>query len=94
MGAKTKRAREGDTPRRLCPADSFPFHGTVVMDNSSLEKLLRIAIMKKKRNNNSNHPLTIFSCSYSSFAEVRVRISASLNFFWLSFRNCISCLHI
>ena len=40
MGAKTKRAREGDTPRRLCPANSIPFHVTVVMDNSSLEKLL------------------------------------------------------
>ena len=40
MGAKTKRAREGDTPRRLCPTDSFPFDGTVVIDNSSLEKLL------------------------------------------------------
>ena len=40
MGAKTKRAREGDTPRRLCPADSFPFDRTVVTENSSLEKLL------------------------------------------------------
>ena len=68
MGAKKKRAREGDTPRRLCPANSFPFEGTVVVDNSSLEKLLRITPTKKKRNN-SNHPLTIFSCSYSSFAE-------------------------
>ena len=94
MGAKTKRAREGDTPRRLCPANSFPFEGSVVVDNSSLEKLLRITLTKKKRNNNSNHPLTIFSCSYSSFAEVRVRISASLNFFRLSFRNCISCLRL
>ena len=49
MGAKTKRAREGDTPCRLCPANSFPFEGTVVMDKSSLEKLLRITTMKKKR---------------------------------------------
>ena len=40
MGAKTKRAREGDTPRRLCPADSFLFNRIVVTDNSSLEKLL------------------------------------------------------
>ena len=40
MGAKTKRAREGDTPRRLCPVDTFPFYRTVVMDNSSLDKLL------------------------------------------------------
>ena len=49
MGAKKKRAREGDTPCRLCPANSFPFEGTVVMDKSSLEKLLRITTMKKKR---------------------------------------------
>ena len=40
MGAKTKRAREGDTPRRLCPADSFLFDRIVVTDKSSLEKLL------------------------------------------------------
>ena len=40
MGAKTKRAREGDTPRRLCPADSFLFDRIVVTDNSSLDKLL------------------------------------------------------
>ena len=49
MGAKKKRAREGDTPCRLCPANSFPFEGTVVMDKSSLEKLLRITTVKKKR---------------------------------------------
>ena len=40
MGVKTKRAREGDTPRRLCPADSFLFHRIVVTDNCSLGKLL------------------------------------------------------
>ena len=40
MGAKTKRVREGDTPRRLCPADSFLFNRIVVTDNSSLEKPL------------------------------------------------------
>ena len=39
-GAKKKRAREGNTPRGLCPADSFPFDRIVVTDNSSLEKLL------------------------------------------------------
>ena len=94
MGTQKKRAREGNTPRRLCPADSFLFDRTVVMDNSSLEKLLRITITKKKRNNNSNHPLTILSCSYSSFAVVRVSISANLNFFRLSFCNCTSCVHL
>ena len=40
MGAKKKRAREGDTPRRLCPADSFLFDRIGVTDKSSLEKLL------------------------------------------------------
>ena len=40
MGAKTKRVREGDTPRRLCPADSFLLDRIVVTDNSSLEKPL------------------------------------------------------
>ena len=40
MGAKKKRAREGDAPRRLCPADSFLFDRIGVTDNSSLDKLL------------------------------------------------------
>ena len=40
MGAKKKRAREGDAPRRLCPADSFLFDRIDVTDKSSLEKLL------------------------------------------------------
>ena len=40
MGAKNKRAREGNTPRRLCLADSFLFDRVGVTDNSSLEKLL------------------------------------------------------
>ena len=40
MGAKKKRAREGDAPRRLCPADSFLFDRIGVTDKSSLEKLL------------------------------------------------------
>ena len=40
MGAKKKRAREGDTPRRLCPANSFLFDRFGVTDKSSLEKLL------------------------------------------------------
>ena len=40
MWAKKKRAREGNTPRRLCPADSFLIDRIVVTDNSSWEKLL------------------------------------------------------
>ena len=40
MGAKKKRAREGDAPRRLCPADSFLFDRIGGTDNSSLDKLL------------------------------------------------------
>ena len=40
MGAKTKRAREGDTPRRLCSVVSFLFDRIGVTDKSSLEKLL------------------------------------------------------
>ena len=40
MGAKKKRAREGDTPRRLCPVVSFLFDRIGVTDKSSLEKLL------------------------------------------------------
>ena len=40
MGGKKKRAREGDTPCRLCPANSFLFERIGVTDKSSLEKLL------------------------------------------------------
>ena len=40
MGGKKKRAHEGDTPCRLCPANSFLFERIGVTDKSSLEKLL------------------------------------------------------
>ena len=95
MGVKKKRAREGDAPRRLCPADSFLFDRIGVTDNSSLDKLLMEDYNnEKKKKQQQQSPLTILSCSYSSLAVVRVSISANLNFFRLSFRNCTSCVHL